>query len=127
MRRIIVFACVAAALWTAETVWLASRQPEISTSLALRQVNGGSADARKLREFESLKNVAHGLTGSLILLTGLFLFDPWARRGWERIERAICRKASGVTVALLAGLAALSLLTGCVKAYDRPEYVETAK
>ncbi len=123
MKRIMIFAVVAAALWTAETFWLATRQPEISTTLALRQVNGGNPDARNLREFESVKELAHGVTGSLILVTGLLLFDPWARRGWERMRRAFSKKASSA-LPLLFSLAALPLFSGCVKPYDRPEYVE---
>ncbi len=124
MKRIMIFVVVAAALWTAENFWLATRQPEISTSLSLRQVNGTSSDARTLREFESLKDLAHGVTGTLILLTGLLLFDPWARQGWERMRRVISRRTSTRAVTLLFGLAALPMLSGCVKPYDRPEYVE---
>src|SRR5512140_2273146 len=124
MKRILILAVVAAALWTAETIWLATRQPEISSRLALNQVNGGNADARNLREFESVKDLAHGVTGSLILLTGLLLFDPRPRRGWERMRRAFSKKANSSALTLLFSFAALPFLGGCVKAYDRPEYVE---
>ena len=118
-----IFAIVAAALWTAEIFWLATCQPELSTRLALHQVNGGNPDARNLREFESVKDLAHGLTGSLILLTGLLLFDPWARRGWDRMLRAFSKNASSRALPLLFCLTA-PLFSGCVKPYDRPEYVE---
>src|SRR5438445_529149 len=40
MKRIIIFATVSAILWTAESLWLSARQPEISKALALQQVNG---------------------------------------------------------------------------------------
>jgi hypothetical protein len=124
MKRNMIFALVTAVLWTAETLWLATRQPEISTSLALDQVNGGAANARNLREFESLKDLAHGMTASLILGTGLLLVDPWVRRGWERIGRVVSKNTSGSALPLLFSLAALPLFSGCVRPYDRPEYVE---
>ncbi|HWI56066.1 MAG TPA: hypothetical protein VNZ22_02480, partial [Bacillota bacterium] len=124
MKRMLVFGLVGAVLWTAETLWLTARQPEISAGLALHQVNGGREAARALREFESFKDVAHSVTGTMTLLAALWACAPWLQRGWYRLGQVLRRKASSRTVLLLPALAMLALLTGCVRPYDRPEYVE---
>jgi hypothetical protein len=121
VKRIIVFGIAATVLITTENLWLATRQPEFSTRLALDQLNGGNSAARSLREFESLKDLSHGMTGALVLLIGLGLFDPWARRVGGKIGKAI---GSRRALPLLFCLAAPGLLGGCVRSYDRPEYVE---
>jgi hypothetical protein len=124
MKRIVIFGIVAAALWTAETLWLSARQPEISRALALQQLNGGADAARHLREFEALKDGLHVLAGGVTLLAALACFGAWFRRGlaiaWQRMSRANFRMVS----AMLCPIAVLALASGCVRQYDRPEYIE---
>src|SRR5437899_10464895 len=119
MKRLIMFGIVAAALWTAETLWLSGRQPDISRALALQQINGGDDAARHLREFESLKDSLHVLVGALTLLAAFACFNAWLRHGlaqlWLRMSHA--------RLPMLA--ASLLLLgAGCVRQYDKPEYIE---
>jgi hypothetical protein len=124
MKRIVIFGLLAAILWTAETIWLSSRQPEISKGLALQQVNGGDDIARHLREFEMLKDGLHVLTGALTLLAALACFSTWIRLGMLTLFQKLLQTAVHRLVALLCSLSLLPLMTGCVRQYDRPEYVE---
>ncbi|MBI5800976.1 MAG: hypothetical protein HZA92_09680 [Verrucomicrobia bacterium] len=119
MKRIVVFVVVAAMLWTAENWWLNTRQADRATALALAQMSGGSPPARELREFIATKDAVHIGFGVLTLLLVWACFGAWAKTAW-----AAGRERFTKTAALLA-LAALPLLgTGCIKPYDRPEYVE---
>jgi len=124
MKRIIIFGFLAALLWTAESIWLSARQPEISKTLALQQVNGGDNTARHLREFEMLKDGLHVVTSALTFLAALACFNTWLRRGvtilFEKMSQA---RVQGV-IGLLSAVPLLGMATGCVRAYDRPEYVE---
>src|ERR1051325_54277 len=92
MKRIIIFATVSAVVWTAESLWLSARQPEISQALALQQVNGGTDAARRLREFESLKDSVHVLVGTLLVLAAIGCFNASLRKGlahfWQRLSQA---------------------------------------
>ncbi|HEY6167355.1 MAG TPA: SPFH domain-containing protein [Verrucomicrobiae bacterium] len=126
MKRIIVFGLIVGAVWTAETVWLNARQPGIASALAVQQLNGGNAAAAQLRTFESLKDAAHLAAGALTLLAAWVCFAPWLKRGaswiaaqWQRRSQA----RNAAKTAVLALLPAL-LLTGCIKPYDKPEFVE---
>jgi hypothetical protein len=124
MKRIIIFGLLAAILWTAETIWLSARQPEISKALALQQVNGGDQAARRLREFEMLKDGLHVLTGTLTFLAALACFNTWIRRGMLNLNQKLSQQGVHNVVGLLCSLALLGLTSGCVRAFDRPEYVE---
>jgi hypothetical protein len=124
MKRIIIFGLLAAILWTAENIWLSARQPEISKSLALQQVNGGDDIARHLREFEMLKDGLHVLTGGLTFLAALACFNTWLRRGLMGLSQKMSQARVNGMIALLSSVSLLGLTIGCVLDYDRPEYVE---
>jgi hypothetical protein len=124
MKRIVIFGFLAAIIWTAETIWLSSRQPEISKALALQQVNGGAESARHLREFEMLKDGLHVLTGTLTLLAALACFSTWIRLGVLTLFQKLLQTRVHGAVAMLCSLSLLALTAGCVRQYDRPEYVE---
>jgi hypothetical protein len=124
MKRIIIFGFLAAILWTAETVWLSSRQPEISKGLALQLVNGGNDTARHLREFEMLKDGLHVLTGALTFLAALACFSGWIRLGMLTLFQKLLQTRLYTVFALLCSVSLLNLTTACVRQYDRPEYVE---
>ena len=123
MKRIIIFGLMAATLWTAENIWLSARQPEISKALALQQVNGGDETARHLREFEMLKDGLHVLTGALTLLAALACFNTRLRQGMTGLFQKMSRAGVHSVIALYS-VSLLGLATGCVREYDRPEYVE---
>jgi hypothetical protein len=124
MKRIITFGLLATILWTTETIWLTSRQPEISKALALQQVNGGDQAARRLREFEMLKGGVHVVTGTLTFLVALACFNAWLRRGMLNLYQKLSQAGVHGSIALLCSLSLLGLTAGCVRQYDRPEYVE---
>jgi hypothetical protein len=126
MKRVIVFGLVATIVWAAENLWLAARQPQIASALAVRQVNGGTPAANQLREFEALKDSVHLLAGCIILLAATGCFAPWIQRAAQAARRALAGTRLGRLFsgpALLA-LSVLALTSGCMKPFDRPEYVE---
>ena len=124
MKRIMEFAFTVVVLWTAENLWLGVRQTELSQALALRQLNGGAEAVRHLREFEALKYELHVVVGMFTLLLALACFKPWLKRAGERaIQLVTARRGNGPL--LLPCLVCLLIpLTGCIRQYDRPEYVE---
>jgi hypothetical protein len=124
MRRIIIFGIVAAALWTAETLWLSGRQPDISRALALQQINGGDDVARHLREFETLKDGLHVLVGALTLLAAFACFNVWLRHGLAQLWLRLSHAHLQVLAAMLWPVSLVMLGSGCVRQYDRPEYLE---
>ena len=120
MKRIVVFGVVIAAVWVAETWWSSSRQPDISSALALQQLNGGDLAAEKVRTFDAAKDGVHVFAWALTVLAAAACFGPQLRRAaqWLRSRRA----ARGGVMGVL-GLAPL-LLGGCLKPYDKPEFLE---
>jgi hypothetical protein len=127
MKRIILFGVLAASLWTAENWWLNTQQAELSARLALNQFNGDAA-AQQLRAFQSLKDVVHLAVGLATLLAAVVLAGPLVRTGIRYLRQSKpggwLGKRLGRASALLA-LAVLPLfLAGCMKPYDKPEYVE---
>ena len=118
MKRIVVFGVVIAAVWTAETWWLNSRQPGISSALALQQINGGNDVAEKLRAFDAGKDGVQVIAWAATALAAWLCFAPWLRAAAQWLHQR--RAAKSVLLLALAPL----LLTGCMKAYDKPEFVE---
>src|SRR6266567_3431187 len=121
MKRIIIFGIVAAVLLTAENIWLSARQPDISRALALQQINGGDAAARRLREFESLKDGLHVLVGALIVLAAMGCFNASLRRGLANLWQRLARTGFHGLLVLLCPISLAIMASGCVRQYDRPE------
>src|SRR5262245_11053528 len=124
MKRIVIFGLIAGCLWTVEQLWLTTRQPEISTALALSQVNGGVDAARRVREFEALKDIATQVTCALTVLAAVLCFDSVVRRNFGLVLRSVRYANHQRLLGLLTAAWLLCLTTGCIKEYDRPEYVE---
>lgn len=124
MKRIIIFGFVAAAIYAAESLWLSARQPEISKTLALRQINGGTQAARSLREFEALKDGVHAVGGAVIALSAAGLFSSSLRKGLARLRQRLSQKGLHHLSVLLGSSLLLLGLSGCVRPFDRPEYIE---
>ena len=125
MKRIATFLSVATILWTVEMIWLTRQQPEVSTRLALMQVNGVVADATSLRQFELLKNGVTETTGALTLLAAIICFDSVIRRNAGIVMRSALRSGRRANLLTLLWPVALAFVgSGCIRAYDRPEYVE---
>ena len=125
MKRIVIFGLIAGSLWIAQAIWLTARQPEISASLAVRQVNGGADEARRLREFETLKNVSTEVAGVLTLFAAWVCFDSIIRRNLGLVMRSVNRFGHRAHLLLLvASLGLIASTSGCVRPFDAPEYKE---
>jgi hypothetical protein len=120
----VVFGVVAAALWTAEAWWLNTHQVELATRLAVNQINGGDGVAQELRSFQALKDNVHLLSGLITLLAAAVTLGPLLQRAVTSTAWARLRKKFGGATALIMATSALLLTSGCMKAYDKPEYVE---
>jgi SPFH domain / Band 7 family len=119
MKRLLIFLIVLISVWSLETWWLNSRQPEISTTFALRQLDGLNADAAKLRTFEAAKDGAPVLAGAVTLVAAMLCFGRQIKAGWDKIRARVCK-----TAPWLIGVLCVAGLTGCIKPYDKPEFVE---
>ena len=119
VNRIIIFALAVSGIYAAQSWWSSADQPERSTRLAVEQLNGGNSEMRALRGYESAKDATHvGAAGAVLMAAGI-CFGRYVRAGVEKFRSRIAQ-----VTALAAGLAVTLALTGCVRAYDRPEYVE---
>ena len=127
MKRIILFGVMAASLWTTENWWLNTQQADLSAKLAINQFNGDAA-AHQLRAFQALKDNVHFAAGVVTLLAAVFLLGPLARKLVQRLRESHlgARLGSwfGKATALFALMLLPALLSGCMKPYDKPEYVE---
>jgi regulator of protease activity HflC (stomatin/prohibitin superfamily) len=119
LGRLLAFGLVSIAIYTAEAWWLDSAQPETSASLAILQFDGGDAAATQLRQYETFRGTVHLIAGGLVLLTACLCFGSYARAGMDRIKTRYSR-----TIALAGILTLTGISTGCLKPYDKPEYVE---
>ena len=124
MKRIIIFGLMVAVIWAGESLWLSAQEPEISKSLALWQVNGGTPAARSLREFETLKGGVHVLTSALIVLAAAACFGPSLQKALSQLRLRRSQNGSSNLLLLLGSALVLVGVSGCVRSYDRPEYVE---
>jgi hypothetical protein len=128
MKRLILFGILAATLWTAENRWLGTKQADVSARLALEQFNGGDRAAHEMRAFHALKDTVQLATGFATLLAAVVIFGPLVRRLTQRILAspvgARWSKTLGRTAPILVAVTALSLTSGCMKAYDKPEFTE---
>lgn len=114
MKRLVVFSLLVALLWATETWWLSFREPAIATSLTLAQLNGNDATAERLRQFEATQETTRTVAWFLTAVLVSCAVAPWAHR---------LRRHSGTTI-LPVALLVLLPLTGCMKPYDRPEFIE---
>jgi hypothetical protein len=124
MKRIIIFGLIAVAVYAAENLWLSARQPELSKTLALQQVNGGTLAARNLREFEAVKDGVHVLAGAVILLAAVACFSPALRKGAAHLRQRLSQGGFRNLGVLLGSALVLLGVSGCVRPFDSPEYVE---
>jgi hypothetical protein len=119
MKRMLTFTLVVLAVWALETWWLNSRQANVSTTFALQQFDGNNTDATRLRQFEAGKDVVHVVAGAITLIAAWLCFGKYVKAAFDKIKPRLFK-----ATALVLGLLCLSGLTGCIKPYDKPEYVE---
>jgi hypothetical protein len=118
-RRFLLFAGVTAAALAAQGIWLATVQPEESTTLAINQLNGGADASSKLLAWQWLHQVPVHLGEIVMWLAGAWCMAPLLRRTWRSMNalRAQSIRWLPLVVAAIA-------LSGCMRAYDKPEYSE---
>ncbi len=80
--------------------------------------------ARRLREFESLKDGLHVLVGALLVLAAMGCFNASLRRGFANLWQRLSRTGFHGLFVLLCPLSLAVMASGCMRQYDRPEYVE---
>ena len=114
-----VFLGVTMAIGALETWWLAVPHPATATALAVQQLNGGNAVANEMRAFEATRNSLHLTACLVVLLTALVCFGRYFKMAFDKFKGRGSKTAKAAIVFL-----ALTILTGCLKPYDRPEYVE---
>jgi hypothetical protein len=118
-RRLGIFLCISTFVGGLEMWWAYAQQPQTATVLAVQQMNDSNAAAAELRAFEAAKNSLHFAAGMIVLLAALACFGSYARTGFDKMRSRLAKSAT-VALALLM----LPLFTGCMKPYDKPEYVE---
>ena len=128
MKRLILFGIVVAGFWTAENWWLNTRHAEVSAELALNQFTGGNSAAHKLRSFQSLKDTVQLTTALATLVAAVLLLGPLTRKMADAVSAtpigAHLRKFFGSTASMFVVASVLLFTIGCIKSYDKPEYVE---
>lgn len=117
--RLLLFTLLAGTVWAAETWWLTDRQPDVSSSLAVRQINGGNTAASDMRMFDAGKNAVQVFGAVAIILAAMLCFGGDARRTIEKLSN---HRSKVAMVAI--GVFCMFGMTGCMKPFDRPEYVE---
>jgi hypothetical protein len=106
-------------VWSVEVWWLSYRQPEVSTKLALRQFDGTDATAATVRQFDAAKDAAPMLGCAISVLAAWACFGSQAKTVLGKIKARVVK-----AIALIVGLLCIAGLTGCMKPYDKPEFVE---
>ena len=117
--RVLLFAFTVGTIWAAETWWVAVNQPAAATRLAIQQLNGGDAAATDIRMFDAATDAVHVIGGLAVLVAAVGCFGIYLQASLGKLHRIYVKATTPFTVLVL-----LLALTGCMKPYDRPEYVE---
>ncbi|MEY2479111.1 MAG: hypothetical protein QOI04_38 [Verrucomicrobiota bacterium] len=108
-----VFVAVVVCAIAMERFWLNAIQPNISTQLAIHQLNGNDADFRQLRLFETYKEAGDAAIIVIAIVTAWLLVS--------KTRRDATRRWPTLTIVATMSIFALN---GCVRPYDTPEYSE---
>jgi SPFH domain / Band 7 family len=119
MKRLLTFLMILIAVWSLETWWVNSLQADLSTRFALRQLDGLNADADRLRTFDAAKDAVHMLAVGITVLAAILCFGRQIKAVCEKIRSRI-----GNAAPLLIGALCVTGLTGCIRPYDKPQFVE---
>lgn len=118
-RRCLLFAGVSTLAYFGQIFWLHYAQPQIATPLAVAQFQSGASPWRAMLAWQASHQLPSFVAEGIVLGAALWCFVPPLVTGWLAL-RAKRRTLTRMTPAIFAAL----LLGGCMKAYDRPEYVE---
>ena len=92
MKRLIIFTLVIAAVWSLQTWWLNSRQPEISTQLALRQFDGTDTSAANVRQFEAGKDACLVIAFAVTTLAAWMCFGSQLKAAFGKIAARVPKR-----------------------------------
>lgn len=112
LTKFAVFGALCTTVWGAENYWVNIIQSDIARELAVRQLNGGNGAFEKLRTFDFTKELIHMSGVVAMIIGGCIVFS---RPPTPRVKRLT------VWPAMLAVMA--MSLSGCIREYDKPEYV----
>lgn len=115
--RIVLSAIMAVGLWGVNVVWGENVSPQIANAAVVASVNGDATDATAARSFIQNKDKVQSFAGIMFLL-GMVLV--WAAPVKNAMKAPFVNKA--VPLIMLCFMAAS--MTGCVRPFDTPEYVE---
>ncbi|EEF57345.1 band 7 protein [Pedosphaera parvula Ellin514] len=119
VRRIALFTLLMSVIWGSEMWWLTANQPSMAAHLAVQQLNGGDVNARNVRTFDAAKDAVQVAAEIATLLVTLGCFGVYLQACFMKLGRVCTKATTPVTCVLI-----LLTLTGCMKPFDRPEYVE---
>ena len=119
LRKLAVFFFISTFVVTLETWWTNTAAPQTATTLAVQQLNDNNTAAAELRAFEATKNSVHYASGMIVLLTAFVCFGGYAMEAFNKLRH---RRQVVATSTLM--LLALPLFAGCIKPFDKPEYIE---
>ena len=112
VKRLMVFVAVVVCAIAIERFWLNAIQPNISTQLAIHQLNGSDGAFRQLRLFETYKDAGDAAVVAIAIATAWVLV---------RMRRNATRQWPTLIIVATMSIFALN---GCVRPYDTPEYAE---
>jgi len=119
LRRLAIFFCVSLFVVGLDTWWTATQEPQIAAELAVGQFNDSSVNAAEVRAFAATANSFHFAASLVVLLTAFACFGGYAQ---ELLRKLKLRRQAVATAAVT--LLALPMLGGCMKPFDKPQYVE---
>jgi len=117
--RCLLFAGVSTLAYAGQVYWLHFVQPQLAAPLAVAQLQTGASSWRAMLAWQATHQLPSFMAEGIVIGTALWCFAPLMVAG----IRALRAKRNALPPWLPAFLAAL-LLGGCVKSYDKPEYVE---
>ncbi len=111
VKKLAVFVLLVSFAVAIERAWLGAVQPEIAARVAVAQVNGNDEAFRRLRLFETFKDLGDALVVIVAIGAAWWLIarPQRARRDWPNL--------------ILLGAISLAL-TSCIRPFDTPEYSE---
>jgi hypothetical protein len=112
VKKLAVFVAVVVCAIAIERFWLNSIQPNVSTQLAIHQLNGSDDAFRQLRLFEAYKEAADAVIVFIAITTG-----------WWLAQKTPIRSTKSTALVALGAMSIFGV-SGCVRPYDTPEYAE---
>lgn len=112
VKKLMVFVGVVVSAIAIERFWLNGIQPNVSTHLAIHQLNGSDVAFRQLRLFEAYKEGGDVVVVFIAIVSGWLLArkTPTTTNRWPAL----------ITVGTLS----IFGMSGCIRPYDTPEYAE---